>query len=287
MTLVVPQLRQLRAALGGNIILLYSDHLFDTALPILYRCLERMGRQDTLNLLLFSSGGEVVAAHRMMALIRQYAGTVNVLVPWTCVSAGTLLCLGADQIIAGPMASFGPVDPHIAMGGQTGLVNAQEVKVMTTMLRDWFQTNTEDHRFQAFVALAQQYTPAALVASYRADQEVRALGLDLLKHHLPDQDERQRTDIISRLVDGYHSHGTLISRNDFRSLGLNVAFAEPCVERWMWEAVQHPYEHYLRAQQHIFANLILSEDFYAESVDVKPEILTQWAANRGVWKVSV
>src|SRR5215469_8684955 len=80
----------------------------------LFQCLRQQERVERLDLVLNTMGGSIPTAHWLCHLLHAYGKHVSVLVPSKARSAATLLCLGADEIVMGPFAQLGPIDPHIA-----------------------------------------------------------------------------------------------------------------------------------------------------------------------------
>src|SRR5689334_20916359 len=67
-----------------------------------------------LDIFLVSNGGDSVVPWRMVALFREFAEHVAVLIPYRAYSAATLLSLGADEIVMHPFAELGPIDPTVS-----------------------------------------------------------------------------------------------------------------------------------------------------------------------------
>ena len=77
-----------------------------------------------LDILINTYGGDGLASWRIISLIRELLGQdgkITTLVPFYSFSAGTLLCLGANEIFMHPMASLGPVDPQITVRNKMGV----------------------------------------------------------------------------------------------------------------------------------------------------------------------
>jgi hypothetical protein len=73
------------------------------------------GRENrTIDLWLFSPGGDANAAYKIVLLLRHYAATLRVVVPDLAKSAATLLSIGMDEIFMAPGADFGPLDVQIS-----------------------------------------------------------------------------------------------------------------------------------------------------------------------------
>jgi hypothetical protein len=66
-----------------------------------------------VDVILHTYGGEAGAAYKMVKLIRAAAERVNFIVPAYAKSAGTLLCLGADEILMTDLSELGPLDTQI------------------------------------------------------------------------------------------------------------------------------------------------------------------------------
>jgi hypothetical protein len=79
----------------------------------LYELLEKIGKQDLIYLYIKSSGGDGRASLRLVNLLRQYCNRLIALVPLECASAATMITLGADEIMMGPMAYLTPVDTSL------------------------------------------------------------------------------------------------------------------------------------------------------------------------------
>ncbi len=83
----------------------------EDVIPILYRHLEKIGPTERIDLFLYTRGGDMVVPLRIVKLIRNYCKIFSVLIPYRCHSAGTLISLGADEIIMTKLAELTPVDP--------------------------------------------------------------------------------------------------------------------------------------------------------------------------------
>ena len=82
-------------------------------LPLAYEHLRALGRVRQIDLFLYTVGGDTLAAWGLANLIREYCDRFAVIVPFRCLSAGTLIALGADEILLAPGAQLGPIDPSV------------------------------------------------------------------------------------------------------------------------------------------------------------------------------
>jgi len=76
----------------------------------LYGILRSIGKVDRLSFFIKSDGRSGQVSLRMVNLLRQYVRRLTVLVPLECASAATMLALGADKILMGPLAHLSAVD---------------------------------------------------------------------------------------------------------------------------------------------------------------------------------
>lgn len=235
----LPQLAAL-AALRGSPILVYAAPIADDSMPVVYEWLRRRGHLQRLDLVLSTTGGLVTRARQLALLLREYTEHLTILVPYRAWSAGTLLCLAADELVLGPLAELGPIDAHIGAAGAPppdapGLMSAQDIRTFRGMAEDWFGVDRAEDRLQVLALLAQRVFPTSLSAFYRFDRLTREIGYELLAYQLPDADAAARRQIVDTLAGGYATHDYIISRADARALGLKVRFAAPEEETLLWE----------------------------------------------------
>src|SRR5712691_5519349 len=61
--------------------------------------LDVIGHTETISLVLYTNGGDTLAAWNIVNLIRQFCTRLELIVPAKALSAGTLISLGADTIV--------------------------------------------------------------------------------------------------------------------------------------------------------------------------------------------
>jgi Serine dehydrogenase proteinase len=81
-------------------------------------CQERFGfpkspPEQTINVILDSTGGPLDSAFRTVLYLRQYAENLNIYVPRKAKSASTLIAIGGTTIIMSPFGELGPLDTQI------------------------------------------------------------------------------------------------------------------------------------------------------------------------------
>jgi ClpP class serine protease len=75
-----------------------------------------------IDLVLHTPGGLVLAATQIARAIRKHKGKVSVFVPHYAMSGGTLIALGADEVVMSAHAVLGPVDPQVGQYPAASLV---------------------------------------------------------------------------------------------------------------------------------------------------------------------
>src|SRR5699024_4736900 len=68
---------------------------------------------NKISLLLYTRGGDTMAAYSLVNLIRQFCKEFEIIIPSKARSSGTIISLGADNIIMTKQATLGPIDPSL------------------------------------------------------------------------------------------------------------------------------------------------------------------------------
>ena len=92
------------------------------------RAVELTDPDVPLDLVLHTPGGLVLAALQIARAVRNHKGKVTVFVPHYAMSGGTLISLGADEIVMSPHAVLGPVDPQIGQSPAASLLKVVQRK---------------------------------------------------------------------------------------------------------------------------------------------------------------
>ncbi|HEY7415749.1 MAG TPA: hypothetical protein VH593_11195 [Ktedonobacteraceae bacterium] len=77
----------------------FGHRIGEDDVPVLFQCLRQREPVDRLDLVLHTTGGSISTAHWLCHLLHAYGKHLSVLVPSKARSAGTLLCLGAHEIV--------------------------------------------------------------------------------------------------------------------------------------------------------------------------------------------
>lgn len=190
----------------------------------LYEILEKLGKQDVLYLFIKSGGGNGQAALRLVNLLRQYCNRLVALVPLECASAATMMVLGANEIMMGPMAYLTSVDTSLTHSLSPVDRDNDRVSVsqneLTRVLRLW-RAEQADSKENPYKGMFQYVHPLVIGAVDRAESLSIKLCKELLAHHLTDSEKTEK--IANTLNSGYPSHNYPVLFDEARKIGLNVS----------------------------------------------------------------
>lgn len=252
---VFKELAALEEARGSRVLIYVADDrsvqklIEDQDVPVLYECLRRLGPGDRLDLVLHSNGGRVNIGRKMSLLLRSFARRVNVLVPYKARSAGTLMCLGADEIVMSALAELSPLDPQVVSAGDgqkagPQTISTESIHALRRMAEEWFDLHDAEHRMRLFGLLSERIFPTSLSTFYRSDKQMRQIASELLGYQLPDIDSAARQRIADQLVGGYHAHDYCITRAEASAIGLRVREASQQEEDLLWAILQRCYDYF-------------------------------------------
>lgn len=230
------RLGALEAHTGVNTLLLAASHIDHDLLPPLDDALARIGPASRLDVVVHLRGGEVEAARRLATRLQAAAPRLRFIVPHACASSGTLMALAADEILAGPLAMFSPIDPHLAGDGDRpdlpAVVSAEDLRRLPEAIEAWCGLAPDVAAARAQALLAARFSAEALATFERSVRAIEAAADALLARHVPAADARGA--IVRALLQGYGSHDYAITGDELRALGLPVA-RDPAIDALAWD----------------------------------------------------
>lgn len=221
-----------------------STRIAPDVTQVFYRHLEMIEECRQIDLFLYTRGGDVLTPWRLVHLIREYAARFCVLVPFRAYSAGTLLCLGADEIVMGKMGELGPIDPSVvnAFNPQDPNnpvaripVSIEDVYSYLALASDKTGVRSEDQQVQSFTLLAERIHPLALGNVHRNYLLIRSLAKKLLSMHQQPLREGRIEHIVDSLTEKLYAHNYMIARLEAaEEINLNVVYPDRELERLLW-----------------------------------------------------
>ena len=168
------------------------------AVRYIYDHLRALGKVDQLDLFVYSRGGDINSPWRIASAMRMAAPVWNLLAPLAANSAATLLALGADEIVLGPQAELGPIDPQMAeqQGGPTqNNVGVEDVMAYVKFITERAGLSDQAALAASVSKLTERLDPVSLGEIYRTHSHIREVAAQML---------RSRKEPPKRADDGNH-----------------------------------------------------------------------------------
>ena len=205
----------LETVIGQDVVDLFVDHL------------DEIGPVKKISLVLYTSGGNTSAAWNLVNLFHMFCDDLEIIVPGKCMSAGTLISLGANRIVMTKQATLGPIDPSIQHplgpsipGASPDARAGVSVEAVNGYLDAIRNCGAGEHfEGQALMNLSDKVHPLVLGQIFRSRQQIRDLAVRLLQNH---SDSDKIDEIVDFLCSESGSHDYTINRREAAKLGLNV-----------------------------------------------------------------
>jgi hypothetical protein len=207
---------------------------------------EFIDQMDTLtdskqvDILVHSTGGDPLAAWKLMSMLRERFQKISILVPFMAFSAATLFALGADEIVMHPHASLGPIDPQITVtlpDGKNRRFSYEDVGAFLRFLSSEVKITEQIHTSNVIEKLFSVVDPVVVGSAKRASELSSSVGERLLTMHMKGAKDKARAkQIAENLNKSFFAHGDAVSRSRARQLNLKVAPDNPKLEKLLWEA---------------------------------------------------
>lgn len=209
----------LETQIASDIIPIFTDHL------------DKIEDNGKISLFLYTRGGNTLAAWSLVNLMRNFCDDFEVIVPFNCHSAGTLISLGANRIVMTKQATLSPIDPSVngplnpQLPGNNpnarASVSVEFVNAYLEMARSELGIKDEQGLSNIIINLSNNIHPLTLGQVYRSKTQIQMLAKKLLKNHglAKGKDEK----VVRFLASESGSHDYTIYRNEAKDeLGLNV-----------------------------------------------------------------
>lgn len=192
-------------------------------------------------LFLSTLGGDPAAGYRVVRAMRHHYEHLTIIVPTYCKSAGTLMAIGADELVIADKGELGPLDmqlkkPDELFDMSSGLDITQAMAFLRTQSADILKSTLVDLNVQFSVTtkmaaeIATKLTTGlvapiyAQIDPYKIGESQRAVSIAFsYGKRLNDKIKNLKNDDSLRsLVLDYPSHGFVIDRKEASSLFKNV-----------------------------------------------------------------
>lgn len=198
--------------------------------------LDKIGPTNKISLFLYTRGGDTAAAWNIINLLRMYCENLQVIIPHKAHSAGTIISLGANEIVMTKQATLGPIDPSIntplnptTPHGGTFPVSVEAVKGYLEFAKEELGIKDDAALSNIFIKLTEHVHPLVLGQVYRSRAQIQMLAEKLLVNQV--RDPQKIKTIISFLCSDSGSHDYTINRREAKKdLGLKIV--KPSVEQY-------------------------------------------------------
>ncbi len=202
------------------------------------QCLVANKKRDNVLCFVTTYGGSADVAYQLVRSIRRnYAGgKFTLFVDSVCKSAGTLIALGADEIVMSDTAELGPLDIQLQKPGElgelvSGLTATQALSTLRDAAFDAFESQFLQLRYRSggvistrlaadlavkivvglFKPIYAQFDPMRLGENTRANRIAHAYGQRIRTTNVKEE-------TLDGLINNYPSHGFVIDRDEAAEL---------------------------------------------------------------------
>lgn len=230
--------------LNADILLLNAPMQYGLEKQVRRAIRDRITRSDHVVVVLVTAGGLADTAYRTTTAIRSYYENVTVCVPGWCKSAGTLMAIGANQLIIGCDGEMGPLDVQIPVKDElvdsrdSGLIldaaieglNDNSFKIFEKFMTSVIEKSQGAITFKTAADLATQMTIGLMTPVFDkidplrmgADHRAQKIGRDYAVRLNIKAENLRSHEALNMLLNGYPSHGFVIDMDEAERLFINV-----------------------------------------------------------------
>lgn len=231
-------LEKLGAMRGSKVIVYFSyTPLDDRILVPLYRELANTGKTKKIDLFLHSYGGAVDTPYKVVMLIREFCEEFSVIVPFAAKSAASMIVLGADEVVMGPISELGPIDPLVKHPSYKDFwIPVQALRCCFEYIEEMIYNSSNPEVSEIIMNSVLNKLDPWLIGDYeKALKASKQYAESLLSKYMLKNDKEKIKAVTHNLTNGYFSHGYPIGRKEAKEMGLCVT--EASGELWdvIWE----------------------------------------------------
>lgn len=197
-----------------------SAQIAQDAIDLFIRHLEKIRNCDRLSLFLYTRGGDTAAAWNIVNLLKMYCDELQVIVPHKAHSAGTIICLGANEIIMTKQATLSPIDPSITTPLNPSLKNSGElipisveaVKGYLEFAKKELEIKEDDALAKIYIKLSESIHPLVIGEAYRSKDQIKMIAGKLLSQQIKNEEDVNQ--IINFLCSDSGGHDYTINRRE-------------------------------------------------------------------------
>lgn len=176
-----------------------------------------------LTLVLHTPGGDPTAANALVAYLHSKFSYIEVIIPTFAMSAGTMMCLGANCLIMGRQSQLGPIDAQ--MQTKNGSVSAGSV--LDTFERARSEITGNQNLAHLWHPVLQSMGPSLIQEAQNALDYGEAMVRGWLESRMlsKDSDPKSKAESVAKhfnTTQVHKNHSRRIDRDEARAVGLVV-----------------------------------------------------------------
>lgn len=209
------------------------------ALPHIIEQLDSLPENsNAIDLFIASFGGDPLAAWRIMSLLHERIGDVDVLIPQSAYSAATLMAFGGKHIIMHPNGHIGPVDMQVRTfsEGRAKSFSTEDISAFLDFVRDNLKITDQEHIRALFESTCKEVGSLGIGFTARSSKLAVDLADRLLAFHMTGEEGRvKRQSVVENMSRKFQSHSYPVNRSEAIEIGLPVnKERDPELEKMMW-----------------------------------------------------
>ena len=235
-------------------VIIFSGNIDSTSADKLIQVIKENDRRTNLVLMITTRGGSPDAAYRMARCLQKYYSKLILYIYGRCKSAGTLVCLVADELIMSDYGEIGPLDIQLDKKDElfentSGLNITQALSSLNERTLDLFRDVLIDLRSGSrsqistklaaqiatnistgvYAKIYEQIDPSQLGSIERSINIALDYGKQLKSRNVKDT-------TLDKLVTGYSSHSFVIDIKETKEL-FNVVREPTDIEEELGECI--------------------------------------------------
>jgi len=231
-------LKKLESMRSSRVIVYFSyTPLDDRILVPLYQELANIGKTEKIDLFLHSYGGAVDTPYKVVMLIREFCEVFSVIVPFSAKSAASMIVLGADEVVMGPISELGPIDPLVKHPSYKDFwMPVQALRCCFEYIEEMINISSNPEVTEIIMNSVLTKLDPWLIGDYeKALKASKQYAESLLSKYMLKNDEEKIKMVTQKLTNGYFSHGYPIGRKEAREMGLAVTEVDGELWEVIWE----------------------------------------------------
>ncbi|MFC3695582.1 SDH family Clp fold serine proteinase [Chenggangzhangella methanolivorans] len=219
---------------------------------------------QSIDLMLHTSGGDIDAADKFIHFIFDSigpTGNLRVIIPDYAKSAGTLIALGANELLMSDSSELGQIDPQVMLKSQTGALMPMSVTAYLAAFYEYSDKLAKDRADVVSLEMLRQFDPFVVRKFQGQESRARTIAQKLLLRNNNTNATKVADELLTEKK--WKSHGERISVEEARDyLNLPVTYVPRTAP--LWDKVWRLYclqRLVVRTDKKLFESVFVSQTF--------------------------